>query len=58
MVTETGQSRIEDELDKMLADSFPASDPPSFTPITGIGRRPLTDMSWSRLGSDGVRARP
>ena len=37
MVTQTGQSRIEDELDKMLADSFPASDPPSFTPIIGIG---------------------
>ena len=25
----------EDKLDDMLADSFPASDPPSFTPITG-----------------------
>lgn len=28
----------EARLDGTLADSFPASDPPSFTPITGMGR--------------------
>lgn len=30
----------ENLLDKMEEDSFPASDPPSTSPITGIGRRP------------------
>lgn len=27
----------EAKLDRMLADSFPASDPPSFTPVMGVG---------------------
>lgn len=27
-----------DEIDQELQDSFPASDPPSFTPVSGIGR--------------------
>lgn len=27
----------EAKLDCMLADSFPASDPPSFTPVMGVG---------------------
>jgi hypothetical protein len=31
---ETAEER---ELDKVLEDSFPASDPPSFTPVTSIG---------------------
>jgi hypothetical protein len=29
--------RREKLLDEMLADSFPASDAPSFTPVTGTG---------------------
>jgi len=32
------QSRS-DSIDEMVDDSFPASDPPSFTPITGTGSR-------------------
>jgi hypothetical protein len=28
---------LSDEVDQMSQDSFPASDPPSFTPIVGIG---------------------
>lgn len=27
----------EAKLDSMLSDSFPASDPPSFTPVVGMG---------------------
>ncbi len=40
------QSRS-DSIDEMVDDSFPASDPPSFTPITGTGSRE------SMSGSDG-----
>lgn len=33
----------EDELDMMIEDSFPASDPPSHTPISGMGSTALED---------------
>lgn len=36
MTTEQRRAR-EALLDEMLADSFPASDAPSFTPVTGVG---------------------
>jgi hypothetical protein len=45
----------EDRLDQVLEDSFPASDPPSSTPLTSIGprehRRPDDDLKglWEKV---------
>src|SRR5438874_358168 len=34
----SGDNRMtEDELDRVIDDSFPASDPPSYTPAVGVG---------------------
>lgn len=34
----------DDKLDQMLDDSFPASDPPSFTPVARIGKPPEDEI--------------
>ena len=34
----------EDNLDQVIEDSFPASDPPSHTPTTGLG----APRTWTR----------
>ena len=36
-LTERIYDKTSDQLDDMLADSFPASDPPSTTPISRVG---------------------
>ncbi len=37
------EDKTERQIDDALADSFPASDPPSHTPMTGIGETPTGD---------------
>ncbi len=37
MRSERPRELSEDELDMVIEDSFPASDPPSHTPISGVG---------------------
>lgn len=37
MRAERPKQLSEDELDTVIEDSFPASDPPSYTPISGLG---------------------
>ncbi|MFN0146443.1 MAG: hypothetical protein ACKVT1_08040 [Dehalococcoidia bacterium] len=36
-MTEAGAARSECALDRVIEDSFPASDAPSHTPLTGLG---------------------
>ena len=43
----------EDEVQKASEESFPASDAPSWTPVTGIG--PPADRCESQAAADGVR---
>jgi hypothetical protein len=47
--------RRETLLDEMLADSFPASDAPSFTPVTGTGG-PESDEHAHQPVADADRA--
>ena len=65
MAAETTRTRLDDELDRMLEDSFPASDPPSFTPVTGVGEaaprpfspppaEPEAASHWRRLALAGL----
>lgn len=39
-MTSDRRDRLDHEVDKASADSFPASDPPAFSGITGAGRLP------------------
>ena len=37
------ESEAEDKIDQEVEDSFPASDPPSTTPVRGTGKRKPRD---------------
>ena len=57
-VTNSGRKATAEKLDEALEDTFPASDPPSYTPITHVGEPPPPEIeeffdddgdSWSPL---------